>query len=149
MEEKNIKYGLSLKFTKLEAPEVGLWQKTFQVMAHNGHQPATQWTTVRTTETPATTYQPPQQHVQHDTQQLAQQVALLTSKLPVIEQWVGTNQMTNMATQWPCSMPIILPIAEEQSRQYMHQVGQCQHGIEYEDVLRICPPHINGNERFP
>ena len=30
----NIKYGVNLKFTKLETPEVGLWAKTFQVAGH-------------------------------------------------------------------------------------------------------------------
>ena len=33
-----MKYGLNLKFTKLEAPEVGLWAKTFQVASHNEDQ---------------------------------------------------------------------------------------------------------------
>ena len=34
MKETNMKYGLNLKFTKLEALEVGLWAKTFQVAGH-------------------------------------------------------------------------------------------------------------------
>ena len=38
MKETNIKYGLNLKFTKLEAPEVGLWAKTFQVAGHDEEQ---------------------------------------------------------------------------------------------------------------
>ena len=38
VEETNLKYGLDLKFTKLEAPEVGLWVKTFQVAGHSKDQ---------------------------------------------------------------------------------------------------------------
>ena len=38
VEETNLKYGLDLKFTKLEAPEVGLWAKAFQVADHNEDQ---------------------------------------------------------------------------------------------------------------
>ena len=38
VEETNFKYGLDLKFTKLESPEVGLWAKTFQVAGHNKDQ---------------------------------------------------------------------------------------------------------------
>ena len=34
VEGTNMKYGLELKFTKLEALEVGLWAKTFQVVGH-------------------------------------------------------------------------------------------------------------------
>ena len=38
VEQTHIKYGLSLKFTELEAPEVGLRAKTFQVPGHNEDQ---------------------------------------------------------------------------------------------------------------
>ena len=38
VEETNIKYGLNLKLSKLEALEVGLWAKTFQVLGHNEDQ---------------------------------------------------------------------------------------------------------------
>ena len=38
VEETNLKYSLDPKFTKLEAPEVGLWTKTFQVAGHNKDQ---------------------------------------------------------------------------------------------------------------
>ena len=38
VDETNLKYSLDLKFTKLEAPEVGLWAKTFQVTGHNKDQ---------------------------------------------------------------------------------------------------------------
>ena len=38
MEETNIKYGLDLKFTKLEVPEVGLWANTFQMAGHTEDQ---------------------------------------------------------------------------------------------------------------
>ena len=35
MDKTNIKYRLNLKFMKLEAPEVGIWAKSFQVVGHN------------------------------------------------------------------------------------------------------------------
>ena len=35
LEETNLKYSLDLKFIKLEASEVGLWAKTFQVADQN------------------------------------------------------------------------------------------------------------------
>ena len=38
VEETNMRYGVSLKFTELEAPEVGLRAKTFQVVGHNKDQ---------------------------------------------------------------------------------------------------------------
>ena len=38
VEKTNLTYGLDLRFTKLEAPEVGLWAKTFQVAGHNEDQ---------------------------------------------------------------------------------------------------------------
>ena len=38
IDETNIKYGLNSKFIKLEAPEVGLWAKTFQVAGHKEDQ---------------------------------------------------------------------------------------------------------------
>ena len=41
VEETNLKYGLDLKCTKLEAPEVGLWAKTFQVAGQNEDQQLT------------------------------------------------------------------------------------------------------------
>ena len=57
MEETSIKYGLNLKFTKLEAPEVGLWAKTFQVAGHNeGQQPPKE----QQLEQPRLQPQPPQ-----------------------------------------------------------------------------------------
>ena len=45
MKETNVKYGLNLKFTKLEALEVGLQTRTFQVAGHEeGPQlPDEQW----------------------------------------------------------------------------------------------------------
>ena len=45
MKETNMKYGLNLKFIKLEALEVGLWAITFQVAGHEeGPQlPNEQW----------------------------------------------------------------------------------------------------------
>ena len=38
IDKTNMKYGFNLKFTKLEAPEVGLWAKTFQVAGHEEDQ---------------------------------------------------------------------------------------------------------------
>ena len=38
IDKTNIKYGLNLKFTKLEVLEVGLWAKTFQVAGHKEDQ---------------------------------------------------------------------------------------------------------------
>ena len=36
IKDTTIKYGLNLKFTKLEALEVGLWARTFQVAGQRG-----------------------------------------------------------------------------------------------------------------
>ena len=38
VEETNLKYSFDLKFTELEAPEVGLWVKIFQVAGHDEDQ---------------------------------------------------------------------------------------------------------------
>ena len=114
VEETNIKYGLNLKFTKLEAPGEGHWAKTFQVVA--GHIKDQQPLREQQSEPPKPRpHQPPQQ-AQQNTQQLAQQMALLM-------QWAETNQMTSMAAQWSCITPMMLLIIQEQVGQYMHQVG--------------------------
>ena len=77
MEETNIKYGFSFKFTKLEAPEIGLWAKTSQVASHNKDQ---QLPKEQQLEPPIPqAHQTHQQQVQQITQQLAQQMALLMS----------------------------------------------------------------------
>ena len=60
------------------------------------------------------------------TQQPASQMALLMSELQIAKQLAETDQMTGMGTQWSCSTPVMLPIAQEQLGQYMHQVRQCQ-----------------------
>ena len=80
VEQTNLKYSFSLKFTKLEAPEVGLWEKIFQVAGHNEDQqlPEEQWS-----EQPI-----PQAHQPHqqEIQQITQQPALPTSELQIAEQ---------------------------------------------------------------
>ena len=38
IDETNIKYSLNLKFTRLEAPEIGLSAKTYQVASHEEDQ---------------------------------------------------------------------------------------------------------------
>ena len=53
--ETNVKYGLSLKYTKLEAMEVGLWARTFQVTGDEERSTAAQMTVVRTTKYTTTT----------------------------------------------------------------------------------------------
>ena len=108
MEETNTKYNLNLKFTKLEAPEVGLWPKTFQVAGHNEDQ---QLPKEQQSEPPIP--QPHKQQVQQITQQPAQQMALLMSELQIAKQQVEINQMTGMATQWPCSTPVMSPVMQE------------------------------------
>ena len=67
MDETNIKYGLNLVLTKLEAPGVGLWAKTFHVVGHNEDK------------------QPPEEQ-QSEPPKL--QITMLTSELQVTEQGV-------------------------------------------------------------
>ena len=63
VEETYIKYGLNLKFTTLEASEVGLWVKIFQVAGHDKDQQLPkQLATLQQLEPPQ---QPPQQQ-QHE-----------------------------------------------------------------------------------
>ena len=77
VKETNLKYGLYLKFTKLEVPEVDLWAKTFQVAGHNEDQQVPkQLVSLQQSESPQ---QLPHQH----THQQAHQMALLTDKLPL------------------------------------------------------------------
>ena len=123
MEETNIKCGLILKFTNLEALEVSLWAKPFQVVGHNEDQQPPREQQLEPLKLQPQPPQAPQQFVQHDTQP-SQQVTILTSKLSVTEQWAETDQMTGMATQWSCSIPVMSPIAGEWNGQHMQQVGQ-------------------------
>ena len=136
MNETNIKYSLNLKFTTLEAPEVGFWAKTFQVADHNDDQ---QPPKEQQSEPPKPQpHQPLQQQMQQNTQQMAQQTALLMSELPIAEQG-GANQMISMAAQQSHSTPVMLPIIQEQNGQYMHHVGQCQHSVGYAGAPGLCP----------
>ena len=66
-------------------------------------------------------------------------MALLTGELQIAKQWVETDQMTCMATQWSHSTPVMSLIAQEQVGQYMHQVGQCQNDVGYTSTLGLCP----------
>ena len=121
VEDANTKYGLNLKFTKLEALEVCFWAKTFQVAGHHKDQ---QPPKEQQSEPPIP--QPSQPHCQQGqqiTQQLAQQMALFMGELQIAEQWVETNKMTSMATQWSHSIPVMSPIAQEQVVQY-HASGR-------------------------
>ena len=77
VDETNLKYGLNLKFTELESPEVGLWAKTFQVVGH-----------IEDQQTPKEQQSEPPRP----------QMTMPTSELPVIEQWVET-------TRWPVQLP--------------------------------------------
>ena len=76
VEETVINYSLNLKFTQLEAPEVGLWAKTFQVAGHNEDlQPP------KEQQSEPFKPQPHHQQAQKSTQLLMQQMALLMSEL--------------------------------------------------------------------
>ena len=114
MEGTNIKYALNLKFTKLEAPEVGLWAKAFLVAGHDEDQ---QLPKEQQLEPPKPQpHQQPQPQVQQNTQQPAQQMALLMSESPIARQQGESEQMTSMATQ----RSLMSPITQEQVSQYMH-----------------------------
>ena len=91
VEETNMKYGLNLKFTKLEIWEVGLWVKTFQVAGHE--------------EGPQL---PGEQQLEPQKPQPSQHTSIPTSELPVTEQLVDTGQRTSMATQWSLSTLVVL-----------------------------------------
>ena len=103
VEETNFKYGLDLKFTKLEAPEVGLLAKTFQDQQ------------LPKQLVPPLQSEPLQQPNQH-MQQQAHQMALLTDKLPLTKQQMKTDWLTSVAAQWSNhshSTPVLLPVAQE------------------------------------
>ena len=69
VKETNLKYGLDFKFTMLEAPEVGLGAKTFQVEGHiEDQQMSRQPMPLQHLEPPQ---QPPHQHTQLQTHQTA------------------------------------------------------------------------------
>ena len=91
VEETNTKYVSDLKFTKLEAPDVGLWVKLFQVLGHGeDQQPSRQLAPVQHLELPQ--QQPPSACTSN--QIAASEVvatALLTDKLPLTEHWVQTD----------------------------------------------------------
>ena len=114
LDETNIKYRLNLKFAKLEALELGLWAKTFQVAGHNKDQ------------------QPPKEQ---QSEPPKPKRMIPTSEPQVTERWVKTYQMTSMATQWSHSTHVVLPIAG----QHMQQVGQFQHGTGWASIQRHAP----------
>ena len=93
IKETNTKYGFNLKFTKLEALEVGLWARTFQVAGNEqGPQlPDKQWSE------PLKTQQP-------------QHTSILINELPITEKWIEAGQKTSVAAQWSCSMVVVLLI---------------------------------------
>ena len=143
VEKTNLKYGLDLKFTKLEAQEVGLWAKTFQEAGHDEDQQLTkQLALLQQSE-------PPQQQPQH-TQQ-SHQGTLHTDKLPLTKQWAETDWLTSMAAQWSNhshSTPMLSPVAQEHYGQYRHQTGQSQHNVGYVGTPEFYPPQVTGNGRF-
>ena len=113
VEETNIKYGLNFKFTKLEALEVVLWAKSFQVAGHDEDQ------------------QPPEEE---QSEPLKPQTTILTSKPPVTKQQVETDQMTSMVARWSCSTPVLSPMTGERNGQHMQQAGQYQHDVGYTSI---------------
>ena len=90
VKETNLKYSLDIKFTKLEAPDVGLFVKTFQLVGHSEDQQVSrQPAPLQHLEPPQ---QPPHQHTQMKACQTAvSEVALLTDKLLLNEQWVEND----------------------------------------------------------
>ena len=84
VEETNLRHGLNLNFTKLEAPEVDIWVKTFQVAGHNEDQQVPkQLVLLHQSE-------PPQQQLHQHTQVQAHKTSLLTDKPPLAKQWMET-----------------------------------------------------------
>ena len=126
-----MKYGLNLKFTKLEVLEVGLWAKMLKVA---GHEEDPQLPDEQQSEPPKP--QPPQH------------TSIPTSELPVKEQCIETDQKTSMATQWSCRIPVVLPIVGKRNGPHMQQVGQGQHGIEHVSIQGLCLTQVNINGRF-
>ena len=129
VEETNLKYGLDLKFTKLEAPEVVLQAKTFQVVG--GHSKDQQ---LPKQLVPPQHLEPPQQPHQHTQPQVHQtaltevvSTALLTDNLPLNKQQMETEWLNSIAAQLSnhsCSTPILLPVTQEYNKWYRHQVSQ-------------------------
>ena len=142
VEETNIKHGLNLKFTKLEAPEVGLWAKTFQVAGHDEDQQLPKQLVSPWLSEPSQSqsHQPPQQQAHH--------MPLLTDELPLTKQWAETDWLNSVATQWSLSTTMLLLVTQEDNRQYMHQAGQNQHNIGYVSPPELYPPQVTGNGRF-
>ena len=91
VEETNLKYGLDLKCTNLEAPEVDLWAKTFQAMGHSeDQQMPRQLALPQYLEPPQ---QQPHQHTQaHQTASSKVVATALLTDIPLLmEQWVETD----------------------------------------------------------
>ena len=81
VKETNLKYGLDLMFTKLEALEEGLWVKTFQVAGHDEDQQLPkQLMPSQQSETPQ---QQPHWHTQMQTHQTAMSEVISTA-LPMV-----------------------------------------------------------------
>ena len=131
VKETTMKYGLNLKLTKLEALEVGLWARTFQVACYEeGPQlPNKQWS------------EPPKSQQQHTPTHI--------NEPPVTEQWVETGQKTCMAAQWSCTTAVVSLIIGERNGPQMQQVRQGQHGIEHSSILGLCSTQVNMDRRFP
>ena len=100
-----MKYGLNLKYTKLEALEVGLWARTFQVA---GNEEGPQLPTRQQSEPPKA--------------QQPQHTSIPINELPVIEQQVENGQKTSVATQWSCRTPVVSPIAGGRNGLFRQQV---------------------------
>ena len=131
VKEINMEYGLNLKFKKLEALEVGLWARTFQVA---GNEEVPQLPKRQQSEPPKT--------------QQPQHTSIPNNEWPVIKQQVENGQKTSVATQWSYSTPIVSPIVGERNGPLRQQVGQGQRGIEHANVQGLCQTQININGRF-
>ena len=129
--ETNVKYGLNLKFTKLEALEVGLWARTFQVTSHE--------------EGPQL---PGEQRSEPPKPQPPQHTIIPPNELPVTEQQLETGQKTSMATQWSHSTPVVLSIMGGRNRLHRQQDGQGQLGIEHVSIHGQWPTQANIDGSF-
>ena len=126
-----MKYGLNLKFTKLEALEVGLWARTVQV-ACNEEDPRL----------------PDKEQSKPPKRQQPQQTPTPINELLVTKQQIETGQKTSVAIQWSHSMPAVSPIIGERNGLQRQHVRQFQHGIEHVSIQGLCPTQVNIEGRF-
>ena len=116
VEETNLKYRLDLKFAILEAPEKGLWAKTFQIVGHcEDNQVSRQ-------HLPSQHLEPPQQSLHKHAPLQPHQAAVLEVVVAVLPvdtlqlniQQAEIDQLTNIATQlfnYPHSIPVLSLVA--------------------------------------